>query len=209
VTVDSISTIMKGFSIVVAATSSTLGIGRNGDLPWKLAEDIRFFKKVTSTATSPSKQNAVIMGRKTWESIPTRFRPLDGRINIVLSKNPNVRESLSLPESVIVAGSLDDAVAALNGPAYAASLDKIFVIGGGMIYQEAAVSQFCERIYLTEVEADIPDMDTFFPVITASKFKLVSRSQRSTDAKNPTLSYRFTEYEAIDNDIVISSPSIP
>jgi dihydrofolate reductase/thymidylate synthase len=58
---------LKGFVVIVAATSSTLGIGKNGALPWKLAADMAFFKRVTSTTRHTRKQNAVIMGRKTWE----------------------------------------------------------------------------------------------------------------------------------------------
>lgn len=71
---------MRHFSIVVAASSS-LGIGKGGDLPWKLAEDMAFFKTLTSVVTSPGTKNAVIMGRKTWQSIPKKFRPLNGRLN--------------------------------------------------------------------------------------------------------------------------------
>ena len=72
--------IMRHFSIVVAASTS-LGIGKGGDLPWKLAEDMAFFKTLTSVVTSPGAKNAVIMGRKTWQSIPKKFRPLNGRLN--------------------------------------------------------------------------------------------------------------------------------
>ena len=72
---------MRPFSIVVAAASSSLGIGKGGDLPWKLAEDMTFFKTLTSIVTSPDAKNAVIMGRKTWQSIPKKFRPLNGRLN--------------------------------------------------------------------------------------------------------------------------------
>ncbi len=73
--------VMRPFSIVVAAASSSLGIGKGGDLPWKIAEDMAFFKTLTSIVTSPDAKNAVIMGRKTWQSIPKKFRPLNGRLN--------------------------------------------------------------------------------------------------------------------------------
>lgn len=72
---------MKQFSVVVAATSTSFGIGKNGDLPWKIMEDLAFFKNLTSATLSPPKVNAVIMGRKTWQSIPKKFRPLPGRLN--------------------------------------------------------------------------------------------------------------------------------
>jgi len=76
----------KPFSLVVAATQRG-GIGLNNSIPWKLSTDMKFFKKVTSTTTDASKLNAVIMGRKTWDSIPQKFRPLPGRLNIVLTRS--------------------------------------------------------------------------------------------------------------------------
>ena len=67
---------MKSFEIVVAATASNFGIGKLGGLPWKLPGDMAFFKTLTTTTIDNKKQNAVIMGRKTWESLPEKFRPL-------------------------------------------------------------------------------------------------------------------------------------
>ena len=72
-----------------------------------------FFKSKTSSITTPSKINAVIMGRKTWESIPERFRPLAKRCNVILSKNPLIRKELNLPDSVLTASSLEEALDAL------------------------------------------------------------------------------------------------
>jgi len=76
----------KTFAVVVAATQKG-GIGRAGSLPWRLPADLAYFKRVTSTTVELGKQNAVIMGRKTWDSIPPKFRPLVGRINVVLSRD--------------------------------------------------------------------------------------------------------------------------
>jgi dihydrofolate reductase len=73
----------RRFSIVVAAAANS-GIGRAGQLPWRLPGDLAFFKRVTSQVTGAGR-NAVIMGRKTWDSIPSKFRPLPGRLNIVIS----------------------------------------------------------------------------------------------------------------------------
>lgn len=73
------------FQIVVAATRK-LGIGKGGTMPWKLPGDMAYFKELTSRTADPAKQNAVVMGRKTWESIPPKFRPLPGRVNVVLTR---------------------------------------------------------------------------------------------------------------------------
>lgn len=74
--------------LVVAASRNGYGIGKEGTLPWKLPADMAYFRDLTSTTRSGSaKQNAVIMGRRTWDSIPSKFRPLKGRINIVLSRS--------------------------------------------------------------------------------------------------------------------------
>jgi dihydrofolate reductase/thymidylate synthase len=79
------------FTIVVAYTRR-MGIGKDGGLPWRpLKNDMARFKRITMGSLSKDKFNVVIMGRKTWESIPEKFRPLPGRINIVLSRNPDIK----------------------------------------------------------------------------------------------------------------------
>ncbi len=190
------------FSVIVAATASSFGIGRRGTLPWKIAEDMEFFKVLTSTATD-SKVNAVIMGRKTYESIPPKFRPLKGRKNVILSRNPDIRQQLELSDSILVASSLSDALSQLSGD-NSKDVDKVFVIGGEAVYREAMESSDCSKIYLTEVEAEYPDLDTFFPFIRANKFKLTYRSEKHTTEE---LSYRFTEYDAVKENDVIARPT--
>jgi dihydrofolate reductase len=78
-------------NIIVAATASG-GIGKNGGLAWTLPADMAFFRATTMAVTDSARQNAVIMGRKTWASIPAKFRPLKGRLNVVLSSSDDVRE---------------------------------------------------------------------------------------------------------------------
>ena len=186
---------MKGFSIVVAATNS-FGIGRKGDLPWKIAEDMNYFKKITTSIvvdkiypSNLNRMNVVIMGRKTYESIPTKFRPLAGRLNVILSKNENLRNSMDIPDNVIVSKSLSDALELLATEEYKDIVSDVFVIGGGQIYSEAIHSSYCSKIYLTEILTDIPDLDTFFPTISANKFVLCKRSPLHQDQNH---SYRFT-----------------
>ena len=187
------------FSVVVAATSTSFGIGRKGTLPWKIAEDMEFFKSVTTTAAA-NKINAVIMGRKTYESIPSKFRPLAGRENVVLSRNPDIRSNLSLPDSVTVKSSLTEALEHLKGKE---GLDKVFVIGGESVYREAVESKFCEKIYLTEVHADLPDLDTFFPFLRANVYRMTRRGEEKISGD---IKFRFTEYEQIPSTATISTP---
>ena len=82
------------FQLVVAATRK-LGIGKAGSMPWKLPGDMAYFKELTSKTADSGKQNAVVMGRKTWESIPSKFRPLPGRINVVLTRGAAGSENSS------------------------------------------------------------------------------------------------------------------
>ncbi|MAW61845.1 MAG: hypothetical protein CMJ94_13590 [Planctomycetes bacterium] len=120
------------------------GIGRDGDLAWRLPEDLKWFRAVTVGAGGQS----VIMGRKTWDSIPDRFRPLPERENWVLTRQPEY----AVPSGVRRAASLDQALAHCEGPR--------FVIGGGSLYAEALQHPSCTRIYLTVVEGSF-DCDTF------------------------------------------------
>ena len=83
---------MKPFSIIVAFDSQ-YGIGKNGQLPWSLPSDLKHFKEITTAVTDPAKKNAVIMGRKTWESLPEKFRPLPGRVNMVLSQRGELKSA--------------------------------------------------------------------------------------------------------------------
>lgn len=199
----------RPFVVVVAAAAGSLGIGKNGALPWHLAGDMAYFKKVTSTPATPGKINAVIMGRKTWQSIPGRFRPLAGRRNIVLSRNPAARGQLLLPDDVLLAGSLAEALALLAGAPHVAEVDKVFVIGGGMVYREALglpsaegltsrVAQgLCEKVLLTSVRAGdgrFDDCDVHFPVLAPERFKLVSRSPVQEEKG---VEYSFDEYDRI------------
>jgi dihydrofolate reductase len=129
------------FSLVVAADEAR-GIGMSGGLPWRLPKEMAYFKQLTSSAPG-GKQNAVLMGRTTYESIPAKFRPLQGRLNVVLSRQAN----LAL-EGALTCPSLDAALHALAGRM---DLDQLFVIGGATLYAEALTRPECWRVYLTRV----------------------------------------------------------
>lgn len=173
---------MRSFSIVVAADEAG-GIGKDGRLPWRLPGDMAYFKRLTTEVPTAGQRNAVIMGRKTWESIPPRFRPLTDRLNIVITSNP----ALELPADVIRAESFEAAlkrVATVNG------LARVFVIGGAQVYRQALTNPGLASIYLTRVHGKFDSDATFGPI--PDRFDLISRSQLHSDAG---LTYDFEVHE--------------
>ena len=147
---------MPGIALVVAMGQNR-AIGRDGDLPWRLRSDMKFFRKVTMG-------KPVIMGRRTFESLP---RVLDGRLNIVLTRDPD----FSVPGVVAVA-SLDAAIKEAQAWAAREGSGEIAVIGGEGIF--GAIMPQADRIYLTEVHT-APDADTWFPELEAGAWREVSR----------------------------------
>jgi len=145
---------MTRFDIVVAADEK-LGIAANGDLPWHLPGDLAHFKSVTTTTEDEGKRNAVIMGRKTWESIPPKYRPLSKRLNVVLSR----RDSYDLPDGVLLASSMEAALGLLGKTK---EVEHIFLVGGGAVYTEAVKMPECERIIITRIQS-VYECDTYFP----------------------------------------------
>jgi len=189
-----------GFQIVVAATTRG-GVGLNGALPWRLSKDMAYFKKVTTETRDAEALNAVVMGRKTWESIPDKFRPLPGRLNIVLSRSGALAEAndenngagaATLPEGVLVRKSIEDALSAIASSDK--KVEKTFVIGGAQIYEEALKSDKCEAVHLTEVEGEF-ECDAFIPKVDASKFKLYGQSRPIMEKD---IRYQFLTYVAAD-----------
>lgn len=130
---------------VVAALGKGGELGFRGKLLWRLPDDMRRFKTLTMG-------HSVIMGRKTWESLPEKFRPLPGRMNIVVTRQAGYRA-----EGATTAGSFERARAAA---ARAIGADETFVMGGGELY--TAALPYANRLYLTLVDAEA-EADTFFP----------------------------------------------
>ncbi|KAF8022793.1 hypothetical protein BT93_F0337 [Corymbia citriodora subsp. variegata] len=155
------------YQVVVAATRD-MGIGKDGKLPWKLPSDLKFFKELTSTTSDTRKKNAVLMGRKTWESIPLQFRPLPGRLNVVLTRSGRVETKLS--EDVVLCASRASALELLASSRYCSAIENVFVIGGGQLLREALNAPECVAIHITEIE-DHVDCDTFIPSIDMSLFR--------------------------------------
>ena len=171
---------MKQFSIIVAFDSQ-YGIGKNGQLAWNLSMDIKHFKEITTAVTDPNKKNALIMGRKTWESLPQKFRPLPGRVNLVLSK----LGKLDLPSGVLCSQSLDEALDQLSIP----GIENIFVIGGAQIYALAMEHPLCQKLYVTHVQGE-HGCDAFFPPISRQFFPISSSEQYLQQG----ISFHFSDY---------------
>lgn len=166
---------------VVAALLPNMGIGFQGTLPWRLSKEMKYFKQVTTITFDSNKCNAVIMGRKTWESIPRRFRPLPNRMNVVISRS--FTEQL-VPEQIddentfnyYKINSLQGAIKELriSHP----DVERIYIIGGGEIYESAF--DLVDHWLITKLEISpsdeqsmVPTMDTFL-----NKEKLMEHFQQ-------------------------------
>jgi dihydrofolate reductase/thymidylate synthase len=167
---------------VVVATDADFGIGKNGDLPWRLPRDLRFFKETTTGVLEDGRQNAVIMGRKTWVSIPERFRPLPNRLNVVLTR----QKDWSAGEGALVAHSLDEALRVVGERSDVA---EVFVVGGGEIYVQALTHPSCRALHITRIETRF-DCDTNFPN-PAPDF---SESEQSEVFEEKGVRFRFTRW---------------
>ena len=163
-------------SAIVAAAEDN-AIGKHNGLPWRLPEDLKFFKRITMG-------KPVLMGRKTFESLG---RPLHGRINIVISG----QKDLDLPQGVQLYDSLEKGIERMQQE----DTDEAFIIGGGKIFEEAM--PLIDRLYMTRVHATIPDADVFFPDIDHSHFKLVWEEKHEADEKHQ-FAFTFQKFEHLD-----------
>jgi len=175
---------MMNFSLIVAIDSER-GIGKDGQLPWHLPGELKHFKEITCASESPDKKNVVIMGRKTWESIPEKFRPLPDRINIILTRS----ESYVRPPWYFRAGSLEDAFSILESDDLKNRVGNIFIIGGQQIFEEVFKSDYCQKLYITHISQPF-QCDTFFPAFEES----FERTNYSSCHNENNITYYFAEY---------------
>jgi dihydrofolate reductase len=159
-------------SIVVARGRNGV-IGAAGGLPWRLPGDLRRFRELTTG-------HAVVMGRRTWDSLPEAFRPLPGRRNLVVTSDPS---RLAGVDGVEAFASLEAALDACGR--------ECFVIGGGQVYEQA--TGLAERIYATEVDA-APDGDAFFPRLAEREWRCAEESEPVRENGH---SYVFRLYERV------------
>ena len=159
-------------ALIVAMDQNRI-IGRDGDLPWRLSNDLRHFKKLTMG--SP-----MLMGRKTWESLPGA---LPGRRNIVLTRNPDyITDGGEVVTSV---------AAAIDGCAHG---ETLFVIGGAQLYEQTL--GLAARLFVTRVNAEV-EGDTRFPTVSWDEWREVAREAHPADVKNE-YPHEFIEYERKD-----------
>ncbi len=159
---------------IIAAIGKNRELGKDNKLLWHIPEDFKRFKDLTSG-------HVVIMGRKTYESLPEKFRPLPNRINIVVTRNPN----FTTINQLIVVGSIEEAIESAKAKIQNSD-NEIFIIGGASIYEQGI--KYADKLYLTLVEKEYPDADTFFP--DYSQFKKVVFEEKHQD---DIYSYRFIE----------------
>lgn len=173
----------------IVAASLNNGIGKNGDLPWRLAKEMKQFAKITSMTADPAMQNAIVMGRKTWQSIPAKRRPLANRLNVVLSKTMQPDES---PAPHHVFGDLLEAIDFLNKQP---QIESIFVIGGEQVYRAILKQNLCDRVYLTRILREF-DCDAYHPTLDANVFSLVQTDEVPLGVQEENgLQYEYQVYE--------------
>ena len=158
---------------IIVAQSENRAIGLNGDMPWHLSGDLKRFKALTMG-------HPVVMGRRTWESLPKR--PLTGRRNIVFSQSEDF-----CPEGAEVVRSINELFNLLRD-----CDDEVFIIGGRRIYN--MLMPFTQRLYITWVHKEFPKADTFFPVIDLSEFTKVNETEHLIDEKSG-LEFSYAEYD--------------
>lgn len=162
---------------LIVAIAQDHAIGKDNTIPWHLPEDMRYFRNTTKGKT-------VIMGRKTWESLPEAFRPLPGRQNIVISRNA-AYEAQGATVKTSLTGALE--AAGQKNP------QEVFVIGGAEIYRDAL--PLADRLYATLVAMKIEGADAFFPKIDPADWEEISRQKG--EGTSPV--YDFVIYQRIKN----------
>jgi len=169
---------------IIAAVDQELGIGKGGKLPWHLPSDLKHFNRITTSGAGTNRYNIMIMGRRTWDSLPTRYKPLPDRINWVISRNAH----LFLPAEVSRFATFNEALEAAPKH-YDPSRLNCYVIGGAQIYHTALQHPQCQKLYITHL-LKVFGCDTFFPD-ALSRFKMTAKSDIYQENN---VSFFFAEY---------------
>ena len=161
----------------IVAVDENNGIGFNGQLLEKIPEDLRRFKLLTQ-------EKIVVMGRKTWDSLPKK--PLPNRLNIIISNKIKIVDTFTISMSIKEIKSRLEYVSKNQD-------EEWFIIGGGQIYNE--LLPFCDRIYITKIYKKYENVDTYFPNIDEQKWNIVHQSEILT---YNNLQYQFLTYDRIN-----------
>lgn len=155
---------MKISAVVAAAENNAIGL--KGNLLWRLPDDMEFFKRITMG-------HYILMGRKTWDSLPKRYRPLDGRVNMVVTRQVDYN-----PDGGIRIGSVEEGIEYAKGHGE----KELMIIGGGEIYKQAF--PLLDTIHLTRVHQIFSEADAFFPDIVPEEWNITSREEHQADGKH-------------------------
>lgn len=165
---------MMNISFVVAVARNGV-IGKNNDLPWRLPDDMKFFM-------SKTKGHHVVLGRKNYDSLPAKFKPLPERTNIIVTH----QKDFTVPGAVIV-HSIEDAIAFARNNRET----DLMIIGGAEIYKLAF--PFANTLYITEIDADV-EGDVYFPKFDKAEWTELERVHHPADAKHP-YAFDFVVYQ--------------
>lgn len=172
--------------VIIASIGENNEIGRGGDLCWHIPADLKHFKALTMGHT-------LIMGRKTWESLPRK--PLLGRLNIIVSASGRISPEYLNSEEVIVAKSLSVALDIARKKTSKREKGDIFIIGGASIYERSM--PFAHRLELTRIFASDPEADTYFPEISGQTW--IETKVSDVETGKDGVRYSFVTYENSGN----------
>lgn len=178
---------MKSVHLITAVCENN-GIGINGTLPWKLKKEMQHFTNMTTKTKISGSQNAVVMGRKTWESIPPKYKPLADRLNVVISTTQD-----DFPDGILYYRGVSEAVDALQ--AGFPNIEAIWIIGGYGAYKEALDKKICDKLYITRIRKQF-ECDSFFPQFCEDDYQLVEEPDVSREMQEENgIQYEFKIYK--------------
>jgi len=151
---------------MIVAHDRNRGIGYKNALPWCLPEDLIHFKKITTYVNNPEKQNMIIMGKKTWQSLPVR--PLPNRLNMILSTHTPLEYPVTTNGAFKHAVCLNDAILSADMDD---SVESVYIIGGAQLYNYVLRENICTNIYVTKVEGSY-ETDTFIKEIDENYYEI-------------------------------------
>jgi dihydrofolate reductase/thymidylate synthase len=174
--------------VIMVAHDDNFGIGKDNDLPWRISADLKHFREVTTKIECGQIQNALLMGRKTWDSLPIDRRPLSGRHNLVLTRRPDLFSQVERLHGgrAHAVSSLPEAIALVRR----LGCKKAFAIGGAEVYRQALAAVEFTKMYTTEISGDF-GCDVFVP----DYHKLFSRLGVSDWVEAEAYKFRFCTYE--------------